>query len=443
MEAKKNPFEEIEAGFSASQAVAESSLCKSCTEPKCVQGCPAGVDIPQFIKCIEEGNPNAAIGIIAKSDNLPFACSRLCPRESMCEASCSSSNGSPVQIGKLERYAYENGHVEIPRIRKKSRKIAVVGSGPAGLSCAEDLAKLGYDVTVFEALHSPGGSMRSVVPNFRLPHKTVDSHIAYLSSLGVKIINNAVVGRLITIPELKKRYSAVFIATGSSLPTYMGIEGEHLQSVITANEFLYRINVIEQHLFDQKNGIFTPDRVIVVGGNDAAIDCARMAVRLGARATVLYHKSLNELTATHDNIHWAREEGIQFLMLSLPKKYLGSSKVEGIEVIQMKMEEDEIGNKVPVEIEGSEFTETADLVILALGTTASPIVVNQTNINHNLRGNVFVDDNLMTSVQGIFSGGAVTGASTVVESMVLGKRAAKSIDYYLSTPHREVEVEND
>ncbi|HLC65401.1 MAG TPA: FAD-dependent oxidoreductase [Candidatus Nanoarchaeia archaeon] len=440
---RKGIFEEAERSLSREEAAKEASRCLKCQNPGCVAGCPASIDIPNFINCISCGNESSALKIINKSSNLPFACSRLCPRERMCEGKCSEVLEKPIGIAGLERYAYENAQPEKIHPKKKPKKVAVIGSGPAGLSCAEDLAVMGYDVTLFEALHSAGGILRCCIPNFRLPHRLVDDYLIYLASLGVKLINNAVIGRLITLPELKKKYSAVFIATGSTLPTYMNIEGEHLQNIITANEFLYRINVIEQHLFDSKNELFSPKRVVVVGGNDSAIDAARMAVRLGSSATIIFQKSFNELEASYDNVSRAREEGVKFLMLSLPKRYTGASKMECVEVIQMKSEEDELGNSVSVEIADSEFMEQAELAILSLGTTASPIVVSQANINHNLRGNIFVDENLMTSAEGIFSGGAVTGASTVVESMCLGKKAAISIDRYLSEQKKEVELKND
>ncbi len=437
----KKLFAENEKVFTKAEAIAEASRCLQCENAPCMNGCPTTINIPLFVKRIKEDHVDLALETIKASNTMPFACSRLCPTERMCQGGCSIVLDKPIQIAKLERYAYENGKFTPPMGKKKYKKVAVIGSGPAGLSCSEDLAVLGYEVTIFEALHSPGGILRFGIPNFRFPHSLISEYISSLESLGVKIIPNSVVGRLLSLPELKKKFSAVFIATGSNIPTYMNREGEHLQNILTANEFLYRINMIEQHLIDPKNELFRPQKVIVVGGNDAGLDAARVLVRLGAKVTVLFERSLNEMEACWKNIAQSREEGIDFLFLCVPKRYCGKTKVETVEILQMKMEEDEIGNKVAVEIEGSEFVETADLVILSHGTTASPIVVQQSPISHNLRGNIFVDETLMTSVEGIFSGGAVTGTTTVVDAIALGKRAAVSIDTFLNK--KEIEVKNE
>ena len=437
-------FCEVALGYTSEMAVAEANRCLQCKNPLCVSGCPVNVQIPDFIKLITEGDFEGAYLKIKETNSLPSICGRVCPQERQCEGKCVRAiKGESVAIGRLERfvadYCRENCDIHINKTTLNGKKVAVVGSGPAGLTCAGDLAKLGYDVTIFEAFHTSGGVLVYGIPEFRLPKAIVAEEIKGLEDLGVKIQNNVVVGKTITVDEIiDMGYEAVFIGSGAGLPMFMGIEGEASLGVYSANEFLTRINLMKAYLEDYDTPIKTPNSVAVVGGGNVAMDAARCAKRLGAEHVyIVYRRSEEEMPARKEEIHHAKEEGIEFVLLSNPKRILATDKgeVSKIECVKMELgEPDASGRRRPVELENSEFMLDVDSVIMALGTSPNPLISKTTDgIETTRRGCLVVDENMQTTKSGVYAGGdAVTGAATIILAMGAGKTAAKSIDEYLT-----------
>lgn len=439
-------FEEVCYGYDAGEAMLEASRCLNCKNPRCVAACPVGVRIPQFIERLKSGDTAGAADVIAADSSLPSICGRVCPQETQCEGSCILGiKGEPVAIGKLERFVGDwqlaNGRAAAAPTEKNGRRVAVVGSGPSSLACASDLAKSGYDVTVFEALHELGGVLVYGIPEFRLPKRTiVAAEIDAVRRLGVRFETDVIVGRTVTVDSLMndEGYDAVFIGSGAGLPRFMGIEGENLNGVFSANEFLTRANLMRAYDEASDTPIYTGERVVVVGGGNVAMDAVRTAKRLGAKATIVYRRSEKELPARAEEVHHAMEEGIEFRMLTNPTRIIGDEKgwVRGIECIRMELgEPDASGRCSPVEVAGSEFTIECDAVIMALGTSPNPLIASTTDgLDTNRRGCIVADESGRTSREGVFAGGdTVTGAATVILAMGAGRRAAAAIDEYLKS----------
>lgn len=438
-------FEEVCLGYTEEEAIKEASRCLNCKNAQCMKGCPVSIDIPSFIAEVKEGNFEAAYQIISKSSALPAVCGRVCPQESQCEGKCIRGiKGEPVSIGKLERFvadwAREHGIKPTPADKKNGHKVAVIGSGPSGLTCAGDLAKLGYDVTIFEALHEAGGVLCYGIPEFRLPkHKVVAKEIENVKSLGVKIETNVVIGRSVTIDELMEEegFEAVFIGSGAGLPRFMGIPGEQANGVFSANEFLTRNNLMKAFKDEYDTPIREGSKVVVVGGGNVAMDAARTALRLGAEVHIVYRRSEAELPARAEEVHHAKEEGIIFDLLQNPTEILVDENgwVKGIKIIRMELgEPDASGRRRPVEIEGSEYVMDADTVIMSLGTSPNPLISSTTKgLEVNKRQCIVAEEATgKTSKLAVYAGGdAVTGAATVILAMGAGKAAAKAIDEYL------------
>ena len=447
-------FSEVALGYSEEAALDEAARCLNCKNMPCVTGCPVNIHIPAFIEKVKEGEFEEAYKIITEASSLPAVCGRVCPQESQCESKCVRGiKGEPVGIGRLERFVadWHNEHFsgEVVRPQSNGKKVAVVGSGPAGLTCAGDLAKKGYDVTVFEALHLAGGVLVYGIPEFRLPKAIVKKEVETLKALGVKIETNMIIGKTLTVDELfEMGYEAVFIGSGAGLPRFMGIEGESLKGVYSANEFLTRSNLMKAYREDSSTPVMKAKRVAVVGGGNVAMDAARTALRLGAeKVYIVYRRSLEELPARKEEVEHAMEEGVEFMLLSNPKKILGyhnpddkrdpkNGFVTGMECIKMELgEPDSTGRRSPVEIEGSEFTLDVDAVIMSIGTSPNPLIKSTTEgLDVNKRGGIVVDEATgLTSRDGVFAGGdAVTGAATVILAMGAGKTAAKAIDEYIT-----------
>ena len=442
-------FEEVCYGYNLEEATTEATRCLHCKNPRCVQACPVSVKIPEFIAKVATGDIAGAAAIIAEDSSLPAVCGRVCPQESQCEGSCILGvKGEPVAIGKLERFVADysattdTNPVEAPAAPTPGRaKVAIIGSGPAGLACASDLAKKGYDVTIFEALHKAGGVLEYGIPEFRLPKDTVlKREIDAVKALGVKIETDVIVGRTVTIDQLmgKEGYKAVFVGTGAGLPKFMGIPGENLNGVFSANEFLTRNNLMKAFREDHLTPIHAGKKCCVVGGGNVAMDAARTALRLGADTTIVYRRTENELPARKEEVHHAKEEGIDFQMLTNPVEILGDEKgwVRAIKCIRMELgEPDASGRRSPVPIPGSEFEIPTETVIMALGTAPNPLIVNTTKgLQATRRGGLEADAEGRTTREGIFAGGdAVTGAATVILAMGAGRKAAAAIDEYLSS----------
>ena len=442
-------FEEVCYGYNLEEATTEATRCLHCKNPRCVQACPVSVKIPEFIAKVATGDIAGAAAIIAEDSSLPAVCGRVCPQESQCEGSCILGvKGEPVAIGKLERFVADysattdTNPVEAPAAPTPGRaKVAIIGSGPAGLACASDLAKKGYDVTIFEALHKAGGVLEYGIPEFRLPKDTVlKREIDAVKALGVKIETDVIVGRTVTIDQLmgKEGYKAVFVGTGAGLPKFMGIPGENLNGVFSANEFLTRNNLMKAFREDYLTPIHAGKMCCVVGGGNVAMDAARTALRLGADTTIVYRRTENELPARKEEVHHAKEEGIDFQMLTNPVEILGDEKgwVRAIKCIRMELgEPDASGRRSPVPIPGSEFEIPTETVIMALGTAPNPLIVNTTKgLQATRRGGLEADAEGRTTREGIFAGGdAVTGAATVILAMGAGRKAAAAIDEYLSS----------
>lgn len=441
-ERRKN-FNEVALGYTKDNALSEASRCLDCKEPACVEGCPVNVDIPGFIKLICEDNFEGAIEKIKDTNTLPAICGRVCPQETQCEALCVlGKKGQPVAIGRLERFCadYERQKgITIPESTKSTgKKVAVVGSGPAGLTAAADLAKLGHEVTVFESLHKTGGVLSYGIPEFRLPKEIVQQEIDYIKELGVKFKPNYIIGRIKTLDELCDEFDAVFLGTGAGLPSFMGIPGENFSGVYSANEFLTRVNLMKAYDPAYDTMVRHGKHVVVVGGGNVAMDAARSALRLGAdEVSIVYRRGEEEMPARREEIEHAKEEGIIFRLLTNPLRILGDEKfnVKAVECIKMELgEPDESGRRSPVPVEGSEFTIPADVVVIAIGTSPNPIIFKGSEgLEQSKRGTVVADEETgATSKCGVFAGGdAVTGAATVISAMGAGKKAAQAIDEYL------------
>ena len=442
-EVRNKNFDEVALGYTEEMAIEEAGRCLNCKHKPCVSACPVHVNIPAFIEKVANGDFEAAYKIITESNSLPAVCGRVCPQESQCESKCVRGiKGEPVAIGRLERFvadwhnAREN---KVDKPRSNGHKVAVVGSGPAGLACAGDLARLGYEVTVFEALHLAGGVLVYGIPEFRLPKSIVSREIEGLRALGVKIETNTVIGRTISIDELMEEYGfeAVFIGSGAGLPKFMKIPGENLKGVYSANEYLTRINLMKAYRPDSTTPIQRPTRVAVVGGGNVAMDAARCAKRFGAEVYIVYRRGMEELPARREEVEHAIEEGIIFKTLCNPCEILGDEQknVVGMTCVEMELgEPDASGRRRPIEKEGSEFTLDVDCVIMALGTSPNPLIKSTTEGLETQRwGGIVADECGRTSKDGVFAGGdAVTGAATVILAMGAGKSAAAAIDEYIS-----------
>lgn len=440
---RQKNFKEVSLGYTAKIAVEEAERCLNCKNKPCVDGCPVNIDIPDFISCVKRGDFEAAYKVISCSSSLPAVCGRVCPQESQCEMHCTLGvRFEPVAIGRLERFVAdwhnENSKKEPEKPESKNISVAVIGSGPAGLTCAGDLAKKGYNVTVFEALHSAGGVLVYGIPEFRLPKTIVEKEIQTLSSLGVKIETDVVIGKTLTIDELfENGFEAVFVGSGAGLPKFMGIEGEGLNGVYSANEFLTRINLMKAYKPDSHTPIRCGKKVLVVGGGNVAMDAARCAKRLGADVSIVYRRTENELPARKEEIEHAREEGIEFVFLTSPAEILGdeNGNVTGMVCREMMLSKSEDGKRSrPVPLYDSEFVIPADCVIMALGTSPNPLIRNTTQgLETKEWGGIIVNDDGETSRNGVYAGGdAVTGAATVILAMGAGKQAASAIDRYLT-----------
>ena len=438
-------FEEVCYGYDLDEARLEASRCLGCKKPRCVEHCPVSLQIPQFIAQLRDGNLAEAARIIAQDSSLPSVCGRVCPQETQCEGSCILGvKGESVAIGKLERFvgdwSIQHGAEATAPAPSNGRKVAVVGSGPAGLACAADLAKMGYEVKIFEALHKAGGVLQYGIPEFRLPKdKVVAREIENVLRLGVRIETDVIVGHTVTVDSLldEEGYSAVFIGSGAGLPRFMGIPGENLNGVVSANEFLTRANLMKAYDDTYDTPIYVGRRVVVVGGGNVAMDAVRTAARLGAEAHIVYRRSEAELPARAEEVHHAKQEGIEFRMLTNPVEVLGDEKgwVRGLRCVRMELgEPDASGRRSPVAVEGSEFEIGCDVVIMALGTSPNPLIASTTRgLETNRRGCLVADEEHgQTSREGIFAGGdAVTGAATVILAMGAGRRAARAIDEYV------------
>ena len=437
-------FDEVCLGYDVKDAMREASRCLHCRNPRCVASCPVNIKIPQFIACVASGDFARAAAVIAEDSSLPAVCGRVCPQETQCEGSCILGvKGEPVAIGQLERFVAdwnrENMAVRPSPSPSNGYRVAVIGSGPAGLACASDLAKMGYDVTVFEALHKPGGVLEYGIPEFRLPkERVVKPEIDDVRSLGVKIVTDVVAGRTVTVDSLLDRegFSAVFIGSGAGLPRFMGILGENLNGVFSANEFLTRNNLMKAYRDDYMTPVIKGHRVVVVGGGNVAMDAARTALRLGSETTIVYRRTENELPARREEVHHAKDEGVGFMMLTNPVEILGDERgwVRSIRCIRMELgEPDASGRRSPVPVPGSEFEIETDEVIMALGTSPNPLIAGTTaGLETTRRGCIAADEDGATSRPGVFAGGdAVTGAATVILAMGAGRRAAASIDRYI------------
>ena len=442
-------FSEVALGYTQEVAIDEAKRCLNCKHQPCVSGCPVNIHIPEFISHVKTGDFEGEYQVIAKSSSLPAVCGRVCPQESQCESKCTLGiKFEPVGVGRLERFVadWHNEHCTEAPVKPESNghKVAVVGSGPSGLTCAGDLAKKGYDVTVFEALHTAGGVLVYGIPEFRLPKAIVAREVETLKALGVKIDTNVVIGKTLTIDELfEDGFEAVFIGSGAGLPKFMGIEGEGLKGVYSANEFLTRSNLMKAYRDDSATPIMKGGKVVVVGGGNVAMDAARTALRLGGQVSIVYRRSMEELPARREEVEHAQEEGIEFKLLNNPVKILGYNNpdnprdpkngcVTAVECVRMELgEPDERGRRRPVEVPGSNFVMEADCVIMALGTSPNPLIKNTTKgLDTQKWGGIVVEEDTgLTSREHVYAGGdAVTGAATVILAMGAGKTAAKAID---------------
>lgn len=440
-------FEEVCYGYNDEEAALEASRCLNCKNPKCVASCPVQINIPEFIHHITEGNIHEAAATIHADSSLPSVCGRVCPQESQCEGSCVLGiKFEPVAIGKLERYVGDwaiehSGDLPAPKIERNGKRVAIVGSGPAGLACASDLARMGYEVKIFEALHEVGGVLVYGIPEFRLPkERIVAKEVEAVRKLGVEIETDVVVGRTMTIDDLldNQGYDAVFVGSGAGLPRFMGIDGENLNGVFSANEYLTRANLMHAYDPNYETPIYQGRKVVVVGGGNVAMDAVRTAKRLGAEAVIVYRRSEAELPARVEEVHHAKQEGIEFRMLTNPVRVIGDDKgrVSGLECVEMELgEPDASGRRSPIEKKGSNFEIDCDVVIMALGTSPNPLIKSTTEgLETNRKGCIVADEDGRTSREGVFAGGdTVTGAATVILAMGAGRKAAKAIDEYLKS----------
>lgn len=438
-EIRAKNFDEVSFGFDEETALLEATRCLNCKQPNCKALCPVGVDIPAFIQEVKKCDFKKASEIIKRSSNLPAVCGRVCPQEVQCESGCVCAKneklGGAVAIGALERFVADWALAHPEKVEKpvsNGKKVAVIGSGPAGLTCAGDLAKAGFSVTVYEAFHKAGGVLVYGIPEFRLPKSLVQAEIDNLTALGVRIILNVVIGKTITMDELLSEYDAVFIGTGAGLPMFMKIPGENLNGVYSANEYLTRINLMQAYKSDSATPIIAGKKVVVVGAGNVSMDSARTALRMGAEEVhIVYRRSKNEIPARAEEVEHAEEEGIIFDLLTNPVEILGDKKVEGVKCIKMELgEADASGRAKPVPISGSEFVIDCDQVIMALGTSPNPLLKKSVpELETTKRGTIVVNEESMeTSISGVYAGGdAVTGSATVILAMGAGKRAAKAI----------------
>ena len=429
-------FDEVSLGYDEETALLEASRCLHCINHPCVDGCPVNIDIPNFIECIKNKDYEGAYKVISLSSSLPAICGRVCPQESQCESKCVRGiKGQAVGIGRLERYVadiHNELEEEIIQPNSNGHKVAVVGSGPSGLACAYELSKDGYEVTIYEALHVAGGVLMYGIPEFRLPKKIVQKEISRLIKLGVKINTNVVVGKSIYIEELLEEYEAVYLGTGAGLPMFMNIEGEALNGVYSANEFLTRVNLMKAYKDDARTPILIGENVAVVGGGNVAMDAARTALRLGSKhVSIIYRRSMDELPARSEEVEHAIEEGVDFKLLNNPVKIIGENGyVKKVRCIKMELgAEDEKGRRRPIPIEGSEYDLDVDVIIMAIGTSPNPLLKNSCDkLLTSSRGGIVVDNNGMTSIENVYAGGdAVTGSATVISAMSAGKSAAIEI----------------
>ena len=442
-EVRARNFQEVTLGYSKAMAMEEASRCLNCKNKPCVSGCPVGVRIPEFIACVAAGDFDKAYEIITSTNGLPAVCGRVCPQEHQCEGKCVRGiKGEPVGIGRLERfvadYKMEQGNTKVEVPASNGHKVAVVGAGPSGLTCAGDLARLGYQVTVFEAFHVAGGVLMYGIPEFRLPKAIVQKEIKTLKALGVNIMTDMVIGKVLSVDELlEDGYEAIFIGSGAGLPRFMGIEGEALVGVCSANEYLTRINLMKGYLEEYDTPVIKSKRVAVVGGGNVAMDAARSAMRMGAEhVDIVYRRSEEEMPARKEEVHHAKEEGIEFLNLNNPVKIIGdeNGRVCAMECIRMELgEPDESGRRSPIPVEGSNYNLEVDTVIMSIGTSPNPLIRTTTSgLEANKRGCLIVDEAMCTTKEGVYAGGdAVTGAATVILAMGAGKTAAQSIDKYI------------
>ena len=449
-EERKKNFFEVALGFSQEDAEKEAKRCLQCKNSPCIKGCPVEIDIPAFIKLINAGKRREALEKIKEKNNLPAVCGRVCPQEDQCEVVCVlNKKGIPVNIGALERYAADFESVRSQELGVRSKKlptpnsqlptkVAVVGSGPAGLTCAADLAKMGYQVTLFESLHLPGGVLIYGIPEFRLPKQIVHNEVEYIKSLGVDLKTDVLIGNTYTLKDLfEEGFKAIFIGVGAGLPQFLGIPGENLDRVYSANEFLTRANLMKAYKFPEyTTPLSLGKKVAVIGGGNVAMDCARVALRLGKEVTLVYRRTENEMPARKEEVQNAKDEGIPFKILTQPVKILGDEKgfVNGLECIQMELgQPDESGRRRPVPLKNSNFVLGVDTVIVAIGQNPNPLLRRATpGLKTNDDGTISVDENLMTSLPGVFAGGdIISGADTVISAMGAGKKAARAIDSYV------------
>lgn len=438
-------FKEVTLGYTKEMAMEEAQRCLNCKNKPCVSGCPVGVRIPEFVAEIAQGNFENAYDIIKTTNGLPAVCGRVCPQENQCEGKCVRGiKGEPVGIGRLERFAADYMLSQTPKSvdipKSNGHKVAVVGAGPSGLTCAGDLARLGYKVTVFEAFHTAGGVLMYGIPEFRLPKAIVQKEVDALKSLGVEIMTNMVIGKVLSIDELMEMgYEAVFVGSGAGLPRFMGIEGEALIGVCSANEYLTRINLMKGYLDEYDTPVIKSKAVAVVGGGNVAMDAARSAMRMGAeKVYIVYRRSEAEMPARLEEVHHAKEEGIEFLTLNNPVKIIPdeNGRVKAMECIKMELgEPDESGRRSPIAVEDSNYELPVDTVVMSIGTSPNPLIRTTTHgLEANKRGCLVVNEDMLTTREGVYAGGdAVTGAATVILAMGAGKTAAKSIDEYIKS----------
>jgi glutamate synthase (NADPH/NADH) small chain len=440
---RKKDFKQVNIGYTKEEMLLEAKRCLQCKTPMCVKGCPVEINIPGFIKCLLEDKPKAAIEVLNQKTSLPAVCGRVCPQENQCEKNCVlSMKNESIAIGNLERYSADvtaNDKDENICIEKNNVKIAVIGSGPAGLTCGGYLLKQGYDVTVFESLHDTGGVLRYGIPEFRLPKEALDVEINKLKNLGMRFVLNTLIGRTKTVQDLfEEGFKAIFVAVGAGLPTFPNLPGENLNHIYCANEFLVRVNLMRSYNFpNYDTPVYRGKNVIVVGGGNTAMDAARTAIRLGAETVkLIYRRSENEMPARLEERIHAKEEGIEFVTLTNPTKFIGDEKgfVKAVECVKVELREpDESGRRKPKALEGSNYILETDMIILALGLNPNPILTSLTRaLKTDSKGHVLCDETYMTSIPGVFAGGDIVGGDTVIAAMGMGKQAAKNIIQYLT-----------